>query len=232
MENLSQTSIMIKDVPREDRPRERLLDLGATHLSNQELLAILLGSGTKQESVMELANRLLVHFEGIVLLKDATIEELTAIRGIGVAKAVLIMSAIEMGKRMQKMKPVERYMIRSPEDGADFVMEEMRGLKQEHFICLFLNTKNQVLHRQTIFIGSLNASIVHPREVFKEAVKRSAASIICAHNHPSGDPTPSQEDIQVTRRLKECGKMIGIELLDHLVIGDRKFISLKEKGYL
>lgn len=223
---------MIKDVPREDRPRERMIDLGASHLSNQELLAILLGSGTKKESVMELSNRLLVHFEGIMLLKDATIEELTAIRGIGVAKAVLLLSAIEMGKRMQKMKPVERYMIRSPEDGADFVMEEMRDLKQEHFICLFLNTKNQVLHRQTIFIGSLNASIVHPREVFKEAVKRSAASIICAHNHPSGDPTPSQEDIQVTRRLKECGKMIGIELLDHLVIGDRKFISLKEKGYL
>ncbi|SFJ16265.1 DNA repair protein RadC [Halobacillus dabanensis] len=209
-----------------------MIDLGASHLSNQELLAILLGSGTKKESVMELSNRLLVHFEGIMLLKDATIEELTAIRGIGVAKAVLLLSAIEMGKRMQKMKPVERYMIRSPEDGADFVMEEMRDLKQEHFICLFLNTKNQVLHRQTIFIGSLNASIVHPREVYKEAVKRSAASIICAHNHPSGDPTPSQEDIQVTRRLKECGKMIGIELLDHLVIGDRKFISLKEKGYL
>nr|WP_318246134.1 DNA repair protein RadC [Halobacillus halophilus] len=229
---MTNVSIMIKDVPKEDRPRERLLEIGASHLSNQELLAILLGSGTKRESVMDLAQRLLIHFEGILLLKDATLEELTAIRGIGVAKAVLIMSAIEIGKRMQQMKPVERYMIRSPEDGADFVMEEMRDLKQEHFICLFLNTKNQVLHRQTIFIGSLNASIVHPREVFKEAVKRSAASIICAHNHPSGDPTPSQEDIQVTRRLQECGKMIGIELLDHLVIGDRKFISLKEKGYL
>nr|WP_269749132.1 DNA repair protein RadC [Halobacillus mangrovi] len=229
---MAQTSIMIKDVPKADRPRERMIGLGAAHLSNQELTAILLGSGTKQESVMELAQRLLIHFEGISLLKDATIEELTAIRGIGTAKAVLILSAIELGKRMQKMKPVERYMIRSPEDGADFIMEEMRHLKQEHFICLFLNTKNQVLHRQTIFIGSLNASIVHPREVFKEAVKRSAASIICAHNHPSGDPTPSQEDIQVTRRLQECGKMIGIELLDHLVIGDRKFISLKEKGYL
>ncbi|WP_277923945.1 RadC family protein [Halobacillus yeomjeoni] len=229
---MSQTSILIKDVPKEDRPRERMRELGATHLSNQELLAILLGSGTKQESVMELSQRLLIHFEGIGLLKDATIEELTAIRGIGIAKAVLIMAAIELGKRIQQMKPVDRYIIRSPEDGADFVMEEMRTLKQEHFICLFLNTKNQVLHRQTIFIGSLNASIVHPREVFKEAVKRSAASIICAHNHPSGDPTPSQEDIQVTRRLQECGKMIGIELLDHLVIGDRKFISLKEKGYL
>ncbi|WP_079530413.1 RadC family protein [Halobacillus hunanensis] len=229
---MAETSIMIKDIPREDRPRERLIELGAGQLSNQELLAILLGSGTKQESVTSLAQRLLIHFEGVILLKDATIEELTAIRGIGAAKAVLILSAIELGRRIQQMKPVQRYMIRSPEDGADFVMEEMRELKQEHFIVLFLNTKNQVLHRQTIFIGSLNASIVHPREVFKEAVKRSAASIICAHNHPSGDPTPSQEDIQVTRRLQECGKMIGIELLDHLVIGDRKFISLKEKGYL
>nr|WP_305852446.1 DNA repair protein RadC [Halobacillus salinarum] len=229
---MSQTSIMIKDVPKEERPRERLIELGPSHLSNQELLAILLGSGTKFESVVDLSKRLLVHFEGLLLLKDASVEELRAIRGIGLAKAVLLIAAIELGKRMQQMKPVERYMIRSPEDGADFVMEEMRDLKQEHFICLFLNTKNQVLHRQTIFIGSLNASIVHPREVFKEAVKRSAASIICAHNHPSGDPTPSQEDIHVTRRLQECGKMIGIELLDHLVIGDRKFISLKEKGYL
>lgn len=223
---------MIKDVPKQDRPRERLIELGPSHLSNQELLAILLGSGTKQESVMELSNRLLVHFEGMTLLKDAAIEELTAIKGIGAAKAVQLLAAVELGKRMHKMKPAERYMIRSPEDGADFIMEEMRDLKQEHFICLFLNTKNQVLHRQTIFIGSLNASIVHPREVYKEAVKRSAASIICAHNHPSGDPTPSQEDIQVTQRLKECGKMIGIELLDHIVIGDRTFISLKEKGYL
>ncbi|MBN8236779.1 DNA repair protein RadC [Halobacillus kuroshimensis] len=223
---------MIKDVPKQDRPRERLIELGPAHLSNQELLAILLGSGTKQESVMELSNRLLVHFEGMTLLKDAAIEELTAIKGIGAAKAVQLLAAVELGKRMHKMKPAERYMIRSPEDGADFIMEEMRDLKQEHFICLFLNTKNQVLHRQTIFIGSLNASIVHPREVYKEAVKRSAASIICAHNHPSGDPTPSQEDIQVTQRLKECGKMIGIELLDHIVIGDRTFISLKEKGYL
>ena len=229
---MSEISVMLKDVPREDRPRERLLEIGASHLSNQELLAILLGSGTKQESVTDLAQRVLIHFEGLMLLKGATVEELTSIRGIGVAKAVIILAAIEIGKRMQQMKPAERYIIRSPEDGADFVMEEMRDLKQEHFICLFLNTKNQVLHRQTVFIGSLNASIVHPREVFKEAVKRSAASIICAHNHPSGDPTPSQEDIQVTRRLQECGKMIGIELLDHLVIGDRKFISLKEKGYL
>lgn len=229
---MSVTSIMIKDVPKEDRPRERLIKIGSGHLSNQEILAILLGSGTKEESVMSLSHRVLMHFEGLKLLNDATIEELMAIKGIGTAKGVLILSAIELGRRMNQYKPDERYTIRSPEDGADYMMEEMRSLNQEHFVVLFLNTKNQIIHRQTIFIGSLNASIVHPREVYREAVKRSAASIIVAHNHPSGDPTPSQEDIHVTRRLVESGKMIGIELLDHLVIGDRKFVSLKEKGYL
>ncbi|KKE80518.1 DNA repair protein RadC [Oceanobacillus caeni] len=229
---MSGQTIMIKDVPKEDRPRERLLKHGAGHLSNQELLAILLGSGTKEESVITLSNRVLMHFEGLKLLTDATIEELMAIKGIGVAKGVLLLATIELGKRMNQYKPDDKYIIRSPDDGADYIMEEMRSLKQEHFVVLFLNTKNQVIHRQTIFIGSLNASIVHPREVFREAVKRSAASIIVAHNHPSGDPSPSQEDIHVTRRLVESGKMIGIELLDHLIIGDRKFISLKEKGYL
>ena len=123
-------------------------------------------------------------------------------------------------------------MIRSPEDGAKYVMNDMRFLIQEHFVCLYLNTKNQVLHKQTVFIGSLNASIVHPREVYKEALRRSAASIICIHNHPSGDPAPSREDIEVTKRLAECGKIIGIDLLDHLIIGENKFVSLKEKGYL
>ncbi|QTM99959.1 DNA repair protein RadC [Sediminibacillus dalangtanensis] len=227
-----QADVTLKHVPKQDRPRERLIEKGPATLSNQDLLAILLGTGTKDESVTTLSQRVFMHFEGLHLLKDATIEELTAIRGIGTAKGVLILAAIEFGKRLYRFRPEERYVIRSPEDGADYIMEEMRNLNQEHFVCLFLNTKNQILHRQTIFIGSLNASIVHPREVFREAVKRSAASIICAHNHPSGDPSPSQEDIHVTKRLSECGKMIGIELLDHLVIGDRKFVSLKEKGYL
>src|SRR5699024_10186018 len=180
---MTTSSIMIKDVPKEDRPRERLLKLGASYLSNQELLAILLGSGTKQESVMSLSNRILMHFEGLKLLNDATIEELTAIKGIGIAKGVVILSAIELGKRMNEYKPNERYTIRSPEDGADYVMEEMRNLPQEHFVVLFNNTKNQIIHSKTIYIVSLNASIVHPREVYREAVKRSAASIICAHNH-------------------------------------------------
>src|SRR5690625_5118232 len=223
---------MIRDVPREERPRERLLKYGAKHLSNQELIAILLVSGTKDESVMSLAHRVLMHFEGIKLLKEATIEELTAIKGIGPAKGVLILAAIELGRRLNTFKPMELTTIRSPKDGANYVMEEMRTLNQEHFVVLFLNTKNEVIHQETIFIGSLNSSIVHLCEVFREAVKRSAASIICFHNHPSGDPTPSQEDIHVTRRLADSGKMMGIELLDHIIIGDRKYISLKEKGYL
>lgn len=184
----SSLTIKMKDVPLAERPRERMLKYGESHLSNQEILAILISSGTKNESVMELSNRILMHFEGIKLLSDATIEELTSIKGIGNARGVMILAAIELGRRIQQYKPEERYTIRSPEDGADYVMEEMRDLKQEHLIALFLNTKNQIIHRQTIFIGSLNASIVHPREIFREAVRRSAASIICVHNHPSGDP--------------------------------------------
>ena len=229
---MSQISVKMMDIPREERPRERLIQYGESHLSNQELLAILLGSGTKKETVMELSNRLLMNFEGLKLLSEATIEELTSIKGIGLAKGVTLLAALELGKRIQQYKPDEKYIIRSPEDGADYVMEEMRNLKQEHLVALFLNTKNQIIHRQTIFIGSLNASIVHPREIFREAVKRSAASIVCAHNHPSGDPAPSQEDIHVTRRLVEAGKIMGIELLDHLVIGNHTYTSLKEKGYL
>ncbi|KKB35096.1 RadC family protein [Bacillus thermotolerans] len=224
--------LMIHDVPLEDRPRERLIARGASSLSNHELLAILLRNGTKDESVLQLAARLLTTFEGLSLLKDASLEELTSVKGIGKAKAVQIMSALELGRRVNQLTFCNRYVIRSPEDGANYVMEEMRFLTQEHFVALYLNTKNQVLHKQTIFIGSLNASIVHPREVFKEALRRSAASLICIHNHPSGDPRPSQEDIEVTKRLAECGKILGIELLDHLIIGEKKYVSLKEKGYL
>jgi DNA repair protein RadC len=224
--------LMIRDVPKDARPRERLLSDGPESLSNQELLAILLRTGTKDESVLELAQRLLHHFEGLRSLKDATIEEMTSIKGIGKAKAMQILAALELGRRISRLSYDERYVIRSPEDGAKYVMEDMRFLSQEHFVAIYLNTKNQVIHRKTVFIGSLNSSIVHPREVFKEAIKRSAASVICAHNHPSGDPTPSREDIEVTKRLAESGRIIGIELLDHLIIGDHTFISLKEKGYV
>ncbi|MCM3441967.1 DNA repair protein RadC [Metabacillus halosaccharovorans] len=226
------STFKIRDFPQDERPRERLLNEGADKLSNQELLAILLRTGTKKESVLELSQKLLKHFEGLRMLKDASVEEITTISGIGTAKAVQILSALELGRRMNRLTYDDRFVIRSPQDGADYVMEEMRFLSQEHFVCLYLNTKNQVLHKQTVFIGSLNASIVHPREVFKEALKRSAASLICIHNHPSGDPSPSREDIEVTKRLTECGKMLGIELLDHLIIGEQKYVSLKEKGYI
>ncbi|WP_243386158.1 RadC family protein [Bacillus kexueae] len=225
-------TLSIRDFPKDDRPRERMMNEGPESLSNHELLAILLRTGTKNESALHLANKLLKQFDGLRLLKDATVEEITSIQGIGQAKAVQIMAALELGRRIHQLTYEERYVIRSPKDAADYVMEEMRFLTQEHFVCIYLNTKNQVLQKRTVFIGSLNASIVHPREVFKSALKRSAASLICVHNHPSGDPTPSREDIEVTRRLAECGKLIGIEMLDHIIIGEHKFVSLKEKGYL
>lgn len=228
----AKNSLMIRDFPQDERPRERFIQHGAQSLSNHELIAILLRTGTKEESVLQLSNRLLSRFEGLRLLKAATLEEITEIKGIGQAKAIQLLTAVEIGRRIANLAFNERYIIRSPEDGAKYLMNDMRFLTQEHFVCLYLNTKNQVIHKQTIFIGSLNASIVHPREVYKEALRRSAASIICLHNHPSGDPAPSREDVEVTKRLSECGKIIGIELLDHLIIGENKFVSLKEKGYL
>lgn len=228
---LQDETLMIRDFPEGERPRERFEQSGPASLSNHELLAILLRTGTKEESVLQLSNRLLTNFEGLRLLKDATLDEITAIKGIGKAKAIQVLAAVEIGRRISNLSYDDRYIIRSPEDGANYVMNDMRFLAQEHFVCLYLNTKNQVLHKKTIFIGSLNASIVHPREVFM-SLRRSSASVICLHNHPSGDPTPSREDIEVTKRLVEAGKIIGIEILDHLIIGENKFVSLKEKGYL
>ncbi|MFS0605209.1 RadC family protein [Peribacillus frigoritolerans] len=224
--------MLIRDYPKEERPRERFLQDGPQSLSNQELLALLLRTGSREESVLQLSGRLINSFKGLRLLKEASVEELTVIKGIGEAKAIQILASVELGRRINNLNDQDRYVIRSPEDGANYCMEEMRFLSQEHFVCLYLNTKNQVLQKTTIFIGSLNASIVHPREVFKGAFKRSAASIICLHNHPSGDPSPSREDIEVTKRLVECGKIIGIEVLDHIIIGEHKYVSLKEKGYL
>ncbi|QTD43256.1 DNA repair protein RadC [Sporosarcina sp. Te-1] len=223
---------MIRDVHVSDRPRERLIRQGASSLSNQELIAILLRTGTKEESVLMLANRILKSFDKIQDLRDATIEEMMAVKGVGQAKAVQILAAVEIGKRLYQKHTEGKYTIRSPEDAAAYLMTDMASLQQEHFVALFLNVKNEVLHKQTVFIGSLNSSIVHPREIFREAVKRSAASIIVAHNHPSGHPTPSPEDIEVTKRLVEAGSIVGIELLDHVIIGDHRFISLKEKGYM
>lgn len=164
---MTTNALMIRDFPIDERPRERFMNHGPESLSNHELLAILLRTGTKEESVLQLSNRLLAHFEGLSQLKAATLEEMTAIKGIGTAKAIQILASIEIGKRISSLSFSDRYVIRSPEDGAKYVMDDMRFLSQEHFVTLYLNTKNQVLHKQTVFIGSLNASIVHPREVVR-----------------------------------------------------------------
>lgn len=221
----------IQQVATQERPRERLVLFGTEQLSNHELLAILIGSGTKKESVLDIATRLLNQFETLLNLKHATIEELQAIDGIGRVKAMYLLAAFELGRRSHLPNRLERTVVKHPDDAADYLMSDLAQLMQEHFVVLFLNVKNEIIHKQTIFIGSLNASIVHPREIFREAVKRSAASIICAHNHPSGNPTPSPEDIEVTKRIAEAGGIIGIDLLDHIIIGDYRYISMKGKGF-
>jgi DNA repair protein radc len=224
--------ILLRDVPREDRPRERMMIDGAEALSDAELLAILLRTGTRNESAINLAARILRECGGLRQLVDMSIAELTNIRGVGPAKAVQLRAGIELGRRLARRAASDRPVIRKPEDAAKLVMEDLRSELKEHFVCLFLNTKNQVLARETLSVGTLNASLVHPREVFRPAIKRGSASIICLHNHPSGDPTPSPEDISLTRRLHEAGSLIGIDVLDHIVIGDGRFVSLKEQGYL
>lgn len=214
------------------RPREKMEQKGAEALTEQELLAVLLRTGTKQTPVLELAAQVMERFDALPLLKEATREELMEIPGIGKAKALELQAALELGKRIFRYSYPDRYVVRSPEDAAEYMMEDLRFLQQEHFVVLCLNTKNQIIHKQTLFIGSLNSSIVHPRELFKEALRRSAASIICLHNHPSGDPAPSSEDIQVTKRVAECGRLLGIELLDHVIVGDQRFESMKEQGFM
>jgi len=175
-----------EQIPKEERPREKLLQEGVSKLSNQELLALLLRTGTKKENVLDLAQKILFQFEGLRLLKDASYEELVTTKGIGEAKAITLLAAIELGSRIFLFQTEQRPIIKSPSDAANILMPHMRFLTQENFVVLYLNTKNHVIHKQTIFIGGLNSSLVHPREVFKEALRRSAASIICAHNHPSG----------------------------------------------
>ncbi|WP_342562623.1 DNA repair protein RadC [Paenibacillus sp. FSL R7-0345] len=225
-------TFMLRDLPHEERPRERMMHYGAESLSQAELLAILLRTGTRRESAIHIAQQLLGHSGGLRGLADLSIEELTNIKGIGPAKAVQLKAGIELGRRMANSRLTEPVIIRSPQDAAEILTEQLRYLQKEHFVCLFLNTKNHVVSQETLSMGSLNASIVHPREVFRAAMKCSSAAIICAHNHPSGDPTPSPEDIALTSRLVQAGEIVGIDVLDHLIIGDSRFVSLKEKGYM
>jgi len=220
----------IKDLPEIERPRERLERYGASALSNTELLAILLRTGTKNESAISLAHRLLMQGQGLRYLIDSDMAQLSCINGIGQAKASQIKAAIELGKRLAAYEPGVERPIKCPQDVSDLLMGEMRYLKKEHMKIVLLNIKCNVISVEDISVGSLNASIVHPREVFNPAIRKSSASIIMVHNHPSGDPTPSSEDTAITARINEAGKLIGIELADHIIIGDGRYISMKERG--
>lgn len=232
MSKILEYKITMKDMPLELRPRERIVKDGPEALSNIELLAILLRIGTKEENVLELAAKILTQVGNIKGLASYSIEDLKNIKGIGLAKAAQIKAAVEIGKRISSAPNEERPIIRSPQDVERLLMEEMRHLDREYFKAISLNTKNNVLAIETVSVGSLSSSIIHPRELFKNPIKRSAAALILVHNHPSGDPSPSKEDLDVTKRLVEVGKLLGIEVLDHIIIGDNKYISLKEKGVI
>ncbi|NLI14600.1 MAG: DNA repair protein RadC [Peptococcaceae bacterium] len=222
----------MKDLPEDMRPRERLAKEGADALSEVELLAILLGTGSRQATALDLAALIMAHFKSLRSLLGSTIEELSGIKGVGPAKACQIKAALEFARRISQYSDSPRPVIKSPEDAANLLMEEMRHFDREHFRAVLLNTKNQVIGTDKVSVGTLNSSAVHPRELFRNAIKRSAASVILVHNHPSGDPTPSREDLDITERLREAGKIIGIEVLDHIIIGDNRFISFKAKGFI
>ena len=224
--------VKVMDLPENERPRERLLRYGTDSLSNGELLAIILRTGTKKENVISLSSRILKQCRGLNGLLNMDQNDLIGISGIGIAKTAEILALAEISKRFKSFRSGDDYKITTPKDAADLVMESMRFLKQEYLKIIMLNTKNIVISVKDVSIGSLNSSIVHPREVFCEAVKKSCASLIVCHNHPSGDPSPSNEDISVTHRLSECGKLLGIEVIDHIIIGDGVYISLKEKCIL
>lgn len=221
--------LMMRDLAEEDRPRERLLHVGAKALSTAELLAITLRIGYPGMSALRLAEYLLAHFDGLPGLTRASISELATVKGIGPAKAAEIKAALEMGRRLMAATPTERPKVSSPADAANLLMSEMMLLEQEHLRVILLNTRNEVLGMPTIYQGSLNTSVVRVAELFKEAIRANAAAVIVVHNHPSGDPAPSPEDISVTRQLVKAGSLLDITVLDHIVIGHRRFVSLKER---
>lgn len=212
-------------------PRERLIQQGAKSLSNSELLAILINTGRQGYSSIDIANDIMNKYPNLKELKQLSIDDLVKIKGIGTYKATTLKAAFELGERMNTRSTHEKVKIKSPKDVADMMMAKMKDLTQEHFIALFLNSKNVVMKEEVIYKGTLNSSVIHPREVFNAAIRASSNAIIVVHNHPSGDVTPSKEDIATTIRLKECGHILGIDLLDHIIIGDQKFTSLVEEGY-
>ncbi len=227
---MSGQNLTIHDLPRIERPREKLIKYGASRLSNIELLAVILRTGKKGESVLALANRLLRKFS-LEKISEFSYGEFRKISGIGPAKACELLSCVELGRRIFENKKVNISQLLSPQDVFDN-LKDIRVSKKEHFVVFFLDSRNQEIKREVISIGTINASLVHPREVFEPAVKYLAVQVILAHNHPSGDLEPSEEDLTVNKRLVEAGKLLGIEVLDHIIVTKNSFISFKEKGLL
>lgn len=220
----------ITDLRQDERPRERLAELGPQALSNAELIAILLRVGVPGENAVEVGQRLLNSFDGLAGLHRAPFEELVNQHGIGEAKAAQLKAAIELGRRLTLEAPEERSTINSPADAAALIQYEMSALEQEHLRVLLLDTRNHVLDIVEVYRGSVSTSQVRVGEIFKAAVRRNASAIIVAHNHPSGDPTPSPDDVAITRAIVEAGKLLDIDVLDHMVIGQGKYVSMKERG--
>ncbi len=221
---------MMRDLPCGDRPRERLIHDGATALSTAELLAILFRVGVGGENVLLLSQRLLAKYHGLAGLARASFADLQGEHGLGEAKVSTLKAAFELGRRLTIASPDDRVQVRSPADAANLLMGEMSMLEQEHLRVMLLDTRNRVLAVPTIYVGSLNTSVIRVGELFREAIRRNAAAVIVAHNHPSGDPTPSPEDVAVTRNIIQAGQLLDIEVLDHVVIGQQRFVSLKERG--
>ena len=227
---MTERGVVIRDLPAGERPRERMAQYGPEAMSTVELLAILLRVGSRGESAIRLAERLLAEFGGLAGMAKARIPQLSALPGIGLAKAAQIKAAFELGKRLATSVEGPRPVIRNASDAAALMMEELRYREQECLAAILLDARNQVIRTLVLMIGTLTGSPAHPREVFKEALAHGCASLIVCHNHPSGDPTPSRDDIALTTRLVQAGEIMGIPLLDHLIIGDGRFVSLKEAG--
>ena len=223
----------IKSLPRDERPVEKSICKGASALSNSELLAILLGSGTRDKSAIGLAEDIISKDKsGISYLAESSVQELMSIRGIGQSKAARIMAAVELGKRISTTPRVKRMGVESSDDIARMFIEDMRYEKREVFKALLLNPRGEIISIETVSVGELTSTLVHPREVFSQAVKKSAAGIVFVHNHPSGNPEPSQEDIMTTERLMACGKLLGIVVIDHIIIGDGRYCSMQSLNLL
>ncbi len=221
---------MIRELPAQERPRERLKKYGAASLSNAELLAVILRTGAASESVLNLSAKLLARFGGLNGLAKAGFGELCSERGLAEAKAAQIKAALELGRRLLSTQPEERVVVKSPEDVANLLQAEMSFLDQEELRLVLLNSKNQVLTISQLYKGSINTSLIRVSELFREAVRENCPALVVVHNHPSGDPAPSPEDIKITEQIVKAGKLLDIEVLDHLIIGHQRYVSLKERG--